>query len=471
LKRFELQRLQRLDQDDSSGLTDSLLLLDERVAVNQVLDGLNRRKLHHQLWFFAALSFVFAILSLSKGIFWLVCVAVAMLLINLALIRFREIHLVTDHVRPVISAVLIGHLILLQLFHLDGSALPWFFFFALMAARFRFSTGEHVALLAAMYAVQVARAIIESLAYNEAVPLFSLTLYLVFYLPCFVLGWWLTHQRTRRFLIRWRTETGRHRDRLRMKRELENARQIQLSMLPRQAPNVGWLDIAALSLPATEVGGDYYDYFQLDQDRLAVILGDVTGHGVASGLVLSGVRSSLNLLQDELAEPGKILRRLNRMLKKTTTRHMLMTLGVVVFDQQEQLATVATAGHPPVLKMSRRNGQVSEAGYGSLPLGALHVAEYREKRVALEPGDVLLIFSDGLVETLSSQQEQYGWQRLHEVFASQVLALSAKEIRDAILRDVWSHKAEAEQVDDVTMVVVRVRSTAHSSSSSVAGSP
>jgi hypothetical protein len=458
MKGIDLQRLSRLGQEDSSGLTDSMFLLDEQDAINQVLDWLNRRKLLHQLWLFAAIAALYLVICLLESLFWRAALALLLIVVNLAMLRFRKLDLIADNIRLVISIALVGHLLLLQLFHLESNPVAWYCLFPLMAVRFRFATGELFALIGAMYAVLVARTSIDSLVLKESPPLWTLFVFLAAgYLPCFGLGWWLTQRRVRRFLARWRTESGRHRDRLRMKRELESARQIQLSMLPRQAPDVGWLEIAALSLPATEVGGDYYDYFQLDPDRLAVVVGDVTGHGVASGLVLSGVRSSLNLLQEELVQPRKILGRLNSMLKKTTTRHMLMTLGLVVLDRKQQAVTIATAGHPPMLVMRRRSGSVSEVGHGSFPLGAMKRSEYQEDQVDLEPGDVILVYSDGLVETSNNQEEQYGWDRLHSALASQVLSESAQDIRDAILRDVWSHKAETEQIDDVTMVVIRVK--------------
>jgi sigma-B regulation protein RsbU (phosphoserine phosphatase) len=458
MRGIDLQRLSRLGQEDSSGLTDSMFLLDEQDAINQVLDWLNRRKLLHQLWLFAAVASLYLVFCLLESLYWQAAVALLLIIANLVLLRIRKRDLIAENIRMVISITLVGHLMLLQVFHLNEAPDFWFILFLVMTARFRFSTGELLALTGAILAVLVARTMIDSLVIKESPPVRNLLIFLVAgFLPCFTLGWWLTQRRVRRFMARWRTESGRHRDRLRMKRELESARQIQLSMLPRQAPDVGWLEIAALSLPATEVGGDYYDYFQLDLDRLAVVVGDVTGHGVASGLVLSGVRSSLNLLQEELAQPRRILGRLNRMLKKTTTRHMLMTLGLVVLDREQQAVTMATAGHPPMLVMRRRSGSVSEIGHGSFPLGALKQSEYQEERVDLERGDVILVYSDGLVETTNNQEEQYGWERLHNALASQVLAGSAREIRDAILRDVWSHKAETEQVDDVTMVVIRVK--------------
>jgi sigma-B regulation protein RsbU (phosphoserine phosphatase) len=239
-----------------------------------------------------------------------------------------------------------------------------------------------------------------------------------------------------------------------MKEELEYAREIQLSMLPKAAPDVGWLEMAALSLPASEVGGDYYDYFQLDDHRLAVVVGDVTGHGVASGLVLSGVRASLNLLAGEFEDPAAVLGRLNLMLKRTAPRRMHMTLGVAVFDRARCEVTVALAGHPPAVVIRAGDGSVRQVGRSSVPLGALERAVFRAETIALDPGDRVVLFSDGLVETEDVGEVQYGWERLESFLAGLGANGDAKSVRDGLLRDLWDHKGEAEQVDDVTMVVV-----------------
>jgi sigma-B regulation protein RsbU (phosphoserine phosphatase) len=267
---------------------------------------------------------------------------------------------------------------------------------------------------------------------------------------------WANHRQRRRFVMRWRSESRRHRDRLRMKQELEYAREIQLSMLPRSAPQVPWLDVAALSLPANEVGGDYYDYFQLDEQHLCVVVGDVTGHGVASGLILSGVRAGLNLLQDEMVAPEAILERVNRMLVRTAAPRMLMTLGVTVFSAAQRRAIVATAAHPPALHLRAADGALVEVGRGSLPLGAREDTTYASDPVDLAAGDLLLLYSDGLVEAVNAIGEQFGWERLEKLLVEIGREGSAAQVRDRVLREVWEFKGETAQVDDVTMVAVRI---------------
>jgi cytochrome c-type biogenesis protein CcmE len=441
---------------DETSMSDDELLVGEQTALNTFFDIANARRLSLTVVGLAFVSAIYAVVmfasdSMTRGV-----LAGLVVIADLLFLRYRHAPGIARNLRQAVAAVLIGHLVLFQLFHgsADGGIGFWFFAFPILAARFRLASGETVALFGSLFAVVAVRLVGESLVTRQSPPFLSLVLFALLFIVCFVVSWALSRRLESRFLVRWRSESARHHDRLRMKQELEYAREIQLSMLPRQAPLLDWLDVAALSLPATEVGGDYYDYFDFGPNRLAMVVGDVTGHGVASGLVLSGVRSSLNLLRDEMDRPSAVLDRVNLMLKRTSAPRMHMTLALVVLDRSECSTTVATAGHPPVL-LRRANGEVEEVGSGSFPLGAIESARYVEDRIKLSPGDVLLLYSDGLVETINPVGDQYGWDRLKEILRGLDGIPTANEIRDLILREVWDFKDEAEQMDDVTMVVVR----------------
>jgi len=441
---------------EETSMSDDELLVGEQTALNTFFDVANARRLSVTVIGLAFVSAIYAIVMFASGSMTRGVVAGLVVIADLLFLRYRLAPVIARNLRQAAAAVLIGHLVLFQIFHgsADGGIGFWFFAFPLLAARFRLASGETVALFGSLYAVVAVRLVGESLVTRQSPPFLSLVLYALLFIVCFVASWAMSRRLESRFLIRWRSESARHHDRLRMKQELEYAREIQLSMLPRQAPQLDWLDVAALSLPATEVGGDYYDYFDFGSDRVAMVVGDVTGHGVASGLVLSGVRSSLNLLRDEMGRPSAVLDRVNLMLKRTSAPRMHMTLALVVFDRRGCATTVATAGHPPVL-LRRANGEVEEVGSGSFPLGAIESARYGEDRITLSPGDVLLLYSDGLVETLSPAGDQYGWDRLKQILRGLDGIPTANEIRDLILREVWDFKGDAEQMDDVTMVVVR----------------
>jgi sigma-B regulation protein RsbU (phosphoserine phosphatase) len=268
----------------------------------------------------------------------------------------------------------------------------------------------------------------------------------------------LTQVDKRRFLAGWRREHARAKERERMREEIDTARRIQLSMLPQGGPNVKWIDLAAASLPATEVGGDYYEYFRLAPGQLALVIGDVAGHGLASGLLLSGVRSCLYLLEDQLTQPVAVLDRLNHMVRRTTDKRTYVTLLCAVLERDggSGTLTLASAGHPPVLHYSARTHRFESVGAGAPPLGTFLDVSYETQSCPLLPGDLLVFFTDGLVEARNAQDQDYGDARLERAVA-RALGGTAREIRDSILGDLSNFKGDAEQADDITVVVARIK--------------
>jgi len=264
-----------------------------------------------------------------------------------------------------------------------------------------------------------------------------------------------TRRKKHSFLHRWRGEVARERDRSRMRTELEDAREIQLSMLPVESPALDWVDFASVSLPASEVGGDYFDYFELSGSRLAIVIGDVAGHGVASGLVLSGVRSSLHLLKQELGTPVEVLRKLDDMLRQTVGGRNFVTFQIAVLDPQRGRITVANAGHPPLFLVSA-SGRMSRLGGNSLPLGTRLASEYVEQEEPLAKGDTLLLFSDGAPEVRDLHGTDFGEGRLRAELARVGLADGARRVRDSLLNALSRFKGDVEQEDDLTLVVVKV---------------
>jgi serine phosphatase RsbU (regulator of sigma subunit) len=276
-------------------------------------------------------------------------------------------------------------------------------------------------------------------------------------LVCLLAAAGFTQLTRRRFLAVWRREHSRHRERLRMREEIEYARKIQLSMLPQGGPEVDWLDLAAASLPATEVGGDYYEFFLPTESRMILVIGDVAGHGLASGLLLSGVRSCLYLLEEELTSPIPVMERLNHMVRRTTDKRTYVTLLCAVLDRAEETLTVVSAGHPPVLHYGPRSRRFEEVGKGAPPLGTFLEAGYEAVRRPLVSGDLLIFYTDGLVEARNARGQEYGEARLQKAVARAADSRTSRQVRDAILGDLSNFKGDQEQADDLTLVVVRMR--------------
>jgi serine phosphatase RsbU (regulator of sigma subunit) len=242
------------------------------------------------------------------------------------------------------------------------------------------------------------------------------------------------------------------REQLRMRDELRYARELQLSMLPDEPPSLSWADIAAISIPATEVGGDYFDYIDVD-GSLAVICGDVAGHGLASGITLSALRGGIILLSQSLTNPSAVLERLHDVVAKSSRKRTLVTLTAALFDPHRRRATIASAGHPPVI-VRRSNGTVETIELFGPPLGARRVERIGQREVSFSRGDVFLLHSDGIYEATNEAGEQYGLDRLARVVESS--DGSAAEVRDAVLRSVEQFRGNAAQQDDVTVVVVKI---------------
>jgi sigma-B regulation protein RsbU (phosphoserine phosphatase) len=237
-----------------------------------------------------------------------------------------------------------------------------------------------------------------------------------------------------------------------MRDELRYARELQLSMLPDAPPPVEWADIAAISIPATEVGGDYFDYIDVD-GSLAVICGDVAGHGLASGITLSALRGGIILLSQSLTNPSAVLERLHDVVAKSSRKRTLVTLTAALFDPRRRRATIASAGHPPVI-VRRTDGSVELIELFGPPLGARRMERIGQREIPFAAGDVFLLHSDGVYEATNEAAEQYGLDRLVSVLGSS--DGSAIEVRDHVLRSVEQFRGNAAQQDDLTVVVVKI---------------
>ena len=260
-------------------------------------------------------------------------------------------------------------------------------------------------------------------------------------------------RRMRRAVVsEWTSRRGQAREQIRMRDELRYARELQLSMLPDGAPALDWADIGSVSVPATEVGGDYYDYF-VDGDRVALVCGDVAGHGMAAGLVLSAVRSGFTLLRESLHEPASVLRRLHDLILMTTRRRMLVTVSVALVDRTDDSVTIASAGHPPAM-IRRADGTVETIDLFAPPLGVRLPVDIPQRRLHFGPGDTLVLHSDGIYEARNSADESYGLERLARVLAGNS-STSAEGLREAILEDLGAFRGPVDQNDDVTIVVCR----------------
>lgn len=340
---------------------------------------------------------------------------------------------------------------LLVFFHAPADdVIPVTLLIAGLMIGFRLLPAEHVLL----HVVMVAVAFVAIALFAPAAKIAAMTIPIVL-LNALVLAMAMLFSRRarKRIVAAWTERRTSAREQIRMRDELRYARELQLSMLPECAPRLDWADICSISVPATEVGGDYYDYF-VDRDRVALVCGDVAGHGMASGLVLSALRTGFTLLRESLANPSAVLQRLHEVIGETTRRRMLVTVAVVLLDRTTRRAVVASAGHPPVI-LRHADGSISTMNLFAPPLGVRLPVTIPQREFHFAAGDAFVLHSDGIYETRNAAGEVYGLDRL-EWAISHYGGGSAEELRDAVLRDLAAFRGTAEQDDDVTIVVCSV---------------
>ena len=237
--------------------------------------------------------------------------------------------------------------------------------------------------------------------------------------------------------------------------ELETARNIQSSILPQLPPQLSGVELAHVYLPASEVGGDFYDVLALEDGRLAVAVGDVAGHGVSSGLVMSMAKSALAVQVTFNPEVAAVFATLNRMVFQSARKRLLATLCYALIDPTRREMRFASAGHLFPYRISRL-GKVESLESVAYPLGVRESIDIDSHTAKLEPGDVIFLCSDGVVEARrEGSEEHFGFDRLEAVL-SRFGGHGATVVRDKVLAALDEFTAGAEREDDLTVLVLRM---------------
>jgi serine phosphatase RsbU (regulator of sigma subunit) len=237
--------------------------------------------------------------------------------------------------------------------------------------------------------------------------------------------------------------------------ELEMARQIQLSILPHTIPKLPDLEIAANFLPMTSVAGDFYDFIQIDDKHIGILIADVSGHGLPSALIASMLQVAVTGQAGHASEPAKVLLGLNRALCGKFT-HNFVTAAYIYADLEENLMRYAGAGHPPVLQWRNSTGKTVQVLENGFALGMFEKATYEALEFHLEPGDRYILYTDGILEAANSGQEEFGADRFMR-FIEDHKNLGANQFSQTFLTDLsrWSNQtAEQWQQDDITLLVI-----------------
>jgi sigma-B regulation protein RsbU (phosphoserine phosphatase) len=240
---------------------------------------------------------------------------------------------------------------------------------------------------------------------------------------------------------------------LRMQEELNLAREIQGNLLPKETPRLSGYDIAGKSVPAKEVGGDYYDFLEIDSKRLAFCLGDVSGKGLPAALLMANLQAAIRGQAMAGTSLTSCLERANSLLFHNTSPEKFATLFFGCLDIEGHVLHYCNAGHNYPL-LFRKGADRLRLSVGGLALGCLESFPFEESRVDLAPGDRLLVFSDGISEAANHEGKEFGETRLGELVAANRNA-SATELIEIILQSVGIHAGDRPQHDDMTLVVVK----------------
>ena len=241
-------------------------------------------------------------------------------------------------------------------------------------------------------------------------------------------------------------------------REISQARDIQMSLVPSRPLFMGPWEVHGRVIPARQVGGDYFDYFELDERRFGITIADVSGKGLPASLLMTNVQASLRAFCDGGLEISDALRRINRNLARTIAPGKFITLFYGEVDTARGVLHYSNAGHNfPLLR--RASGAIDELGVGGMMLGPMEGATFETAEVPFAEGDALLLFSDGIPEAFDGSMNEFGDERLQALWKT-CSELPTAEMVDCVIRDVEKHRGSAGQSDDMTVVVVGPRSAA-----------
>jgi sigma-B regulation protein RsbU (phosphoserine phosphatase) len=250
------------------------------------------------------------------------------------------------------------------------------------------------------------------------------------------------------------------REKQRLDEELRIARAIQQSLLPVHPPRMPGLDIADLCEPAREVGGDYYDFFELGPRQLGVLVADVSGKGTSAALYMAELKGIMLALSQQERSPRAVLTSVNRLLAAHLDNRSFITMTYAVIDLEQGTVTMARAGHTPLLHVSGPCASLVAPGGMVLGLrlpGADRMFDtvLEEQVIPIAVGDLVVLYTDGVTEAMDLAGELFGDEGLTQVVVGQ-RELGAAGIRERVVREVRAFVGEAETHDDMTMVIVKI---------------
>ena len=243
------------------------------------------------------------------------------------------------------------------------------------------------------------------------------------------------------------------RQKIRIERDLLAAREVQTSLLPKKLPSVAGYEFSAVTIPAQQVGGDLYDFLELDDHHIALCLGDVSGKGLAASLLMANIQATLRDQARANDSVKECTNRTNRLLFQSTSPEKFATLFFGRLDFKNHLLCFSNAGHEQPFLISGNN-QIVRLATGGIVLGIMDEYFYEDETVMLDPGAVVVVFSDGITDAMNAKQERFGETRLENIIREHRNA-SVSDLKNHIVDAVNRYAAETPQMDDMTLVVLK----------------
>ncbi len=242
----------------------------------------------------------------------------------------------------------------------------------------------------------------------------------------------------------------------RMEKELDVAREIQRKILPAQSPILDKLNISSLFIPAFEVGGDYYDFFEIDKDKFGFVIADVSGKGISAAFIMAEIKGIFESLSKTIQSPKDILIKANEILKRTLDRKNFVSAAYGLINLKEETLSIARAGHCPILLIRNNVAEsIRPSGIGlGLDFGPNFSDSLDEKIIKLEDNDILVLYTDGITEAKNSMLEDFGTKHFEEVLLENS-GKNADEISGRVIGEVTLFSQNNPQHDDITLVILK----------------
>ncbi len=239
----------------------------------------------------------------------------------------------------------------------------------------------------------------------------------------------------------------------RLQEEMRLANEIQLNLLPKTPPEIANYDVAGQSIPAKEVGGDYFDYIPIGKTRMAFCLGDVSGKGMPAALLMANLQATLRGQSGRDISCSQCVGKSNYLIFQSTDSKKFATLFYGILDWEKNQLCYSNAGHDNPLLFGQGKDPI-RLQTGGIVLGFVPEFSFQEEKIGLETGNVLVFYSDGITEAMNAIEEEFGEHRLIEVVQKN-LTETASKIIDLILEGIYSHVGDTPQMDDMTLMIIK----------------